>query len=641
MRERYLSELSKVYPTPDSITTEIINLKSILNLPKTTEHFITDIHGEYEAFNHLLRTASGIIDMKIDKTFKNSLLKKEKKRLSSLIFYPEETLKFSKLKDEDKEEWLRVTIYRLIKVFKAIASKYTRSKVRKALPENFSYILDEMLNVDNDEVNKEVYFQEIISTLIEFRRAEQFIVVISNLIQRLAVDKLHIIGDIYDRGPAPHLIMDRLMKHHDCDIQWGNHDISWLGASLGQPALMANCVRLSLRHGNLEFLENAYGINLMSLVNLAQQDYSSDLCEIFYPLITQTEYYEDKDKKLIAKMHKAISIIQFKLENQLVKENPSLGLETEERYIENINPEKGTVKIDGKEYKLKTNNFPTIDWKDPTKLTSREEEVVKRLKHYFTHSEKLRAHMNYLVRNGAMYLKYNNSLLFHGCVPIDENEDFVKLRVCGKEYSGKALFDKFDRLVRKALITGENLDWLWYLWKGKFSPLYGKYKMTTFEKYFIADKKAHKEEKNRYFYLREKEDGVQKVLDEFDVQSKEGRVINGHTPIREKEGENPIKANGKLIVVDGGLSKHYRERTGISGYTLFHDSYGLRLALLKPFSSVAESISEGEEIVSSLRLVQKTSRKYVKDTDIGKQISEKIQVLRELLDYVETKSKNF
>ena len=629
----YLKLLSKEYPNIASVSSEIINLQAILNLPKATEHFLTDLHGEDEAFDHVIRTASGVLKRKIDDIFGAHLHEEDKKQLGVLIFYPEQKLKELHEKNITTSNWYKITLNRVINICKVISSKYTRSKVRKALPKDFAYIIEELLHLKNTQLNKEDYYNNIINTIIEIGRADDFIIQISYLIQRLAVDKLHIVGDIFDRGNGAHKIIERLIKHHDCDVQWGNHDILWIGAALGHPALVATAVRVTLRYANLSILEDSYGINLRPLLTFAMNTYKNDSCEEFMPKV-DNNLFNESEKYMIAQMHKAISIIQFKIEEKIMKENPELHINNID-YLENINYKKGTIKLNNTEYSLTSNNFPTIDPKNPLKLTEEEENILSNLIKSFVESEKLKSHIYFFINKGSMYLKTNGNLLFHGCIPMDKEGNFEELEINGRKYKGRALLDKFDVYVRKSYFHKDKknkyLKWLWYLWRGEKSPLFGKNKMSTFERYFIKDKETHKETKNAYYTLREKEEIALKVLDEFDL-SKKGYIINGHTPVKVKKGESPIKANGRLLVIDGGFCRAYQNTTGIAGYTLIFNSYGLVLNSHKKFEGTKKAISEGQDIVSSTNILKKSERLKVKNTDIGKELIKEIEDLKELLE---------
>ncbi|WP_204700460.1 fructose-1,6-bisphosphatase [Halanaerobacter jeridensis] len=630
---KYLKLLSKQYPNIPAVSTEIINLKAILNLPKSPEHFLTDLHGEYEAFQHMLKTASGLIKFKIDQIF-TGVIDADKKELATIIFYPEDKLK--KLKESEEElttEWYKTTLERIIKLCKVISSKYTRSKVRKALPENFSYIIEELLHLKGENKNKEGYRDEIIKTIIDIGQAEEFIISLSNLIQTFAVDKLHIIGDVFDRGPAPHKILDTLQDHHNCDIQWGNHDILWMGAALGQKSLIATAIRTTLRYGNLDLLEEAYGINMRPLARLARSFYKNIDCNNFCPKLIDEEL-DQQDKNITSKMQKAIAIIQFKLEGNLIKRRSEFNM-NEALYLDKIDYEQGTIKLDGQEYELNNTDFPTIDPENPYQLNQQEQEVINQLSYSFKNNEKLQEHARFLFNNGSMYLKYNGNLLFHGCIPLNEAGDFSTIEINGELYQGKKLLDFFDDVVRKSYSykfeEKDYRDWLWYLWRGELSPLFGKDKMTTFCRYFIDDKSLHQEQKNPYYQAREKEAICNKILNEFNLDPEEGHIINGHTPVKEKKGETPIKGNGKLLVIDGGISAFYQPKTGIAGYTLIYNSDEMRLISHKPFVSKEAALEGGNDIISSMRIVELKKKEKIADTDIGEKLNNKINNLMELL----------
>ncbi len=633
----YLKLLSKQYPTVADVTTELINLKAIQNLPKGTELFLTDIHGEYDAFSHHLRTASGVLMFKIEDIFGYSISDQEKKYLATLICYPTERMKLVQSQDIKMDDWYRVNIYRLISVCKVVSSKYTRSKVRKALPKDFAYILDELLNLTSTQLNKESYYYEIINTVIELDRAGEFIQAISKVIKRLAVDKLHIIGDIYDRGPFPDKVMDELMAYHSVDIQWGNHDILWMGAALGHPLMVATAIRIALRYSNLECLEEGYGINMLPLGHLAMDVYREDPCMEFMPRQSNEEFYAEKDRQLIARMHKAISVIQFKLEGQLLKRRNEFEM-NDRNLLEQINFKAETVCVDGEEYPLSSCHFPTIDPKDPCRLTEEEQEVIDRLSFYFSRSEKLQKHIHFFYTNGSLYLNYNGNLLYHGSILLDEEGGFLPLNIDGKEYAGRELLDKLEELVRRAHYTKDikDADWLWYLWTGAKSPMFAKRKMATFERYFIKEKKPHKEALNPYFHLRENADVCRRILAEFGLDPEHGHIISGHTPVKVSKGESPIKADGRLLVIDGGLSKPYQSQTGLAGYTLIYNSWGLRLVSHKPFHSQEDAVKQGVSVDSEMRVLKKTNRKRVEDTDVGKSLKEEMNTLKALLDAYRT-----
>ena len=634
----YLKLLSKHYPSIQKASTEIINLKAIMSLPKGTEHFLSDLHGEYEAFTHLLNNASGVIKKKINEIFRDTLRIHEKKSLATLIYYPEEKLKIISKEEQEIDEWYKITLHRLTKVCRSVSSKYTRSKVRKTLPKDFSYVIEELLHENENLINKQHYYDGIIDTIISTGRAKQFIIELSTLIRKLAIDRLHIVGDIFDRGPHPDLIIEELMKHRDVDIQWGNHDIVWIGAALGSQPLIATLIRIAARYDNLNTVEDAYGINLLPLATFAMQTYKDDPCHAFKPKLTGDHEYNEDEIVLVSQMHKAISIIQFKLEAKLIKEHPEFLMD-DRLLLEHINQQKGTIKIGNKEYILNDKNFPTINPKAPYRLTPMEKEVIDRLKNSFLSSQKMQQHLKYLINKGSMYLVFNSNLLFHGCIPMATDGNFKEVTIEGATYSGKSLLDKYDEIIRQCYYSHtnseehkSNLNYLYYLWSGPDSPLFGKTKMTTFERYFIDDKKSHTEEKNPYFLLRDKEELSIKVLTEFGLNPNESHIVNGHVPVKFNQGENPVKGNGKMIVIDGGLSKAYQPVTGIAGYTLIYNSHGLILAAHIPFESKQKAIEDEKDIISSLKILEKTAeRKRVKDTDVGEDIKNEIADLELLL----------
>lgn len=634
---RYLQRLAELYPTIGKASTEIINLQSILNLPKGTEHFMSDLHGEYEAFSHVLRNGSGAVRKKIDDVFGHTLSNSDKRSLATLIYYPRKKMELVKKTEEDMANWYKITLYRLIEVCKTTASKYTRSKVRKALPADYAYVIEELITEKAEVLDKEAYYDSIVDTIIEIGRAENFIIALAELIQRLVVDHLHILGDIYDRGPGPHFIMDRLAEYHSLDIQWGNHDVVWMGAAAGQLACIATVIRNSIRYDNLDILEDGYGINMLPLATFAMEAYSKDSCKVFEQ--KGASYYNATEEELGRKMHKAIAIIQFKLEGQLLRRHREFQME-DRCLLHRIDPQKGTITMpDGKEYELLDTSFPTIDWKHPYELTEGEKDVMERLSSAFRNCEKLQNHMRLLLDKGGLYKTYNGNLLFHGSIPLNEDGTFKEVQVYGKTYKGKALYDVLEAYVRRAFYAVDSdeqkkgRDILWYIWAGPNSPLFGKDKMTTFERYFIADKETHKEKKNAYYRLLESEDVVNRMLEEFGLDPEEGHIINGHVPVHQSDGESPVKCNGKVIVIDGGFSKAYRKVTGIAGYTLIYNSYGLTLCAHQPFTSAEAAVSEETDIESKQVAVRYTSkRRLVGDTDNGKALKERIEELVQLLD---------
>lgn len=633
---RYLKGLAKQYPTIPAAATEIVNLQAILSLPKGTEHFITDIHGEYDQFQHVMKNGSGAIKRKIEDEFGNSLSVAEKKGIAILIYYPELKLKQVLKTEENLEDWYKVTLYRLIRICKCASSKYTRSKVRKALPKDFAYVIEELLTGRPDVSDQEAYYNEIINSVIRTGRASELVVAFCNLIRRLIVDHLHVVGDIYDRGPYPNLIMDTLMEHHSVDIQWGNHDVLWMGAAAGNPACIANVIRISAKYGNLNTLEDGYGINLIPLVRFALEQYDKDPCDVFH-LDYREDEYDVKDVQLDEKMHKAITIIQFKLEGQLMKKHPEFAM-NHRLLLDKMDLEKGTVTVEGKTYPLKDTCFPTIDMKNPYELSPEEADVVDRLVTAFINCEKLQKHIRFLFTKGSLYKVYNGNLLYHGCVPFNEDGSFKKVQVFDGEYSGKELYDVLEHYARKGYYSidpaekQKGLDILWFIWQNANSPVFGKSKMTTFERYFIADKATHKEPKNPYYRLLEQEEIVNKILREFGLEDEDSHIINGHVPVETKRGESPVKCNGKLLIIDGGFSKAYQPKTGIAGYTLIYNSYGLLLAAHQPFESVEKAVQNGSDIHSHMLLVQHVNlRRTVADTDVGKEIKESIVDLEKLL----------
>lgn len=634
---RYLQRLAELYPTIGKASTEIINLQSILNLPKGTEHFLSDIHGEYEAFSHVLRNGSGAVRKKIDDVFGHTLSNSDKRSLATLIYYPREKMAYVKKQEEDMENWYKITLYRLIEVCKTTASKYTRSKVRKALPADYAYVIEELITEKAEVLDKEAYYDSIVNTIIEIGRAENFIIALAELIQRLVVDHLHVLGDIYDRGPGPHFIMDRLMNYHSLDIQWGNHDVVWMGAATGQRACMATVIRNSIRYGNLDILEDGYGINMMPLATFAMEAYKDDPCSVFE--MKGSSDYNALEKELGKKMHKAITVIQFKLEGQLIQAHPEFAMD-DRCLLHRISPDKGVITLpDGKEYPLLDRNFPTIDWERPYELTEEENEVMERLDSAFRNCEKLQNHMSLLLDKGGLYCVYNGNLLFHGSVPMNEDGSFREVQIYGETYKGKALYDALEAYVRRAFYSvdererQEGRDILWYIWAGPNSPLFGKDKMSTFERYLIADPSTHKEKKNAYYRLLEDQRAVDGILLEFGLKPEEGHLVNGHVPVHQMEGESPVKCGGKVIVIDGGFSRAYRKVTGIAGYTLIYNSYGLILTAHEPFTSAEEAVAKEQDIVSNRVAVRYTGvRHLVGDTDNGKALKERIGELTQLLE---------
>ena len=633
---RYLKLLAQKFPSAQSASTEIVNLEAIMRLPKGTEHFLTDIHGEYETFNHILRNASGVVRRNIEDIFRKNINMKDKKQLATLIYYPEEKMELLRKNEVINDEWYYVTLLRLVKVAREAAQKYTRSKVRKSMPKDFAYIIDELINETN--IRKEDYVDSIIQSIINIERAPHFIVAISGFIQRLLIDRLHIIGDIFDRGPDASKVMQTISDHHSFDIQWGNHDIIWIGAASGIDAHIAEVIRFSARYENLDTLEDAYGINLFPLISFAITHYNDDPCDCFLPKSGSDQKSRDTSTRITTMMHKAISVIGWKIEGNVIKRNPKFNLE-HRLLLDKINYEKSTLNVNGKEYPIKDTHFPTVDKKNPYKLTPEEEEVMDKLRFNFLNSEKLQRHINILIGKGSMYLKYNDNLLFHGCIPMVDETEFEKFDFNGEMVSGKELCDKFDRAVRRCRVNRLNVhapiqdfDYCWYLWCGPCSPLFGKKKMATFERYLTDAPELHKEDSNAYFKFRDSEKTCDLILKEFGLNPEKSHIINGHMPVKVIKGEKPIKANGKLFVIDGGMSKPYRKETGISGYTLIFNSTSLVLVEHQPFSSKSKAINEEIDITSSRQTITlSTTPICVGDTDIGVDLRQQIDDLKKLL----------
>ena len=636
----YLQLLSQSFPTIAEASTEIINLQAILNLPKGTEHFLADIHGEHEAFQHVLKNASGNIKRKVNELYGNTLREAEIRELCSLIYYPEQKLELIKAKEEDINDWYHITIHQLVAICRDVSSKYTRSKVRKSLPEDFSYIIQELLHERTDDANKAAYVNVIIDTIISTGRADDFIIAISTVIQRLAIDQLHILGDIYDRGPGAHIIMDTLAHYHKWDITWGNHDILWMGACAGNDACICNVIRLSLRYANLTTLEDGYGINLVPLATFAMETYGDDPCEEFQPSMSGgAENIDDKTKRLTALMHKAIAVIQFKQEAQIYDRHPEWNMQGR-KLFSMIDYEKGVIHLDGKDYQLRSNHFPTIDPANPNALTNEEESLMQKLHHSFMVSEKLRKHIRNILRHGCMYAIYNGNLLFHAAVPLNEDGTLREVEIYpGRRYSGKDLFHHTGMLIRSAFQNDTEaverqyaIDYFLYLWCGPESPLFEKSKMATFERYFINERETWHEEKGNYFRLRDNQAIAEKILDAFGISDPNRHIINGHVPVHVASGENPIKAGGRLMVIDGGFSQAYHKETGIAGYTLVYHSRGFELVQHEPFTSTHDAILRGTDIKSTTQIVEMANhRMLVADTDRGDELRQQIADLQELL----------
>ncbi|EAD7019180.1 fructose-1,6-bisphosphatase [Listeria monocytogenes] len=636
---KYLRLLAKEYPTIAKTATEIINLEAIMNLPKGTEHFLSDVHGEYSAFEQVLRNGSGVVKRKIRDIFGAELDDAEINSLSTLIYYPEEKMDLLASETEDLQAWYRTTLFRLIELCQYVASKYTRSKVRKAMPEDFAYILEELLHENYNEDDKKLYYEEILQHIISLGRAEEFISALSLLIQQLVVDHLHIVGDVYDRGPYPDKIMDTLMNYHSLDFQWGNHDILWMGAASGSRVCAANVIRISARYLNLDILEDSYGISLRPLALFADEVYKDDPCTYFQPKNEENINYSNAEITQIARMHKAISIIQFKLEGEIINRRKEFDMD-HRLLLQFIDYKKGTIHLKGKEYQLLDSHFPTINPEKPYELTDAERELIGKITAAFKNCRRLQKHVQFLYSKGSMFLTYNGNLLYHGCIPLHEDGTFMEMKLRGEKYAGRSLLEQFEILTREAYVrrTGTKekkyaCDIVWYLWTGAISSLFGKSEMTTFERYFVAEKETHTEEKNPYYKLRNNELICKQILEEFGLDGECGHIINGHTPVKEGKGESPIKANGKMLVIDGGFAKAYHKETNLAGYTLLFNSYGLQLVSHQPFTTKEDAIKNETDILSTRQVIEmEINRKRVRDTDIGAKLSEQAEDLKLLLD---------
>lgn len=634
---KYLNYLSELYPTISKAATQIINLRAILNLPKGTEHFMSDLHGEFGAFSHVLRNGSGVVRKKIEEVFGDTLSTEDKKALATLIYYPDEKLAELKKAGTDTPEWYHTTLLQMIQICKTVASKYTRSKVRKALPDEYAYIIEELITDKATFEEKEDSYNAIIDTILELERTDHFIIHMSKLIQRLTVDHLHIIGDIYDRGSGPHLIMDRLMQYHSVDIQWGNHDILWMGAAAGNPACIATVIRLAIRHNQLSVVEDAYGINLLPLATFAMETYPIERLGTCYTVHTSSGFHYS-DELYEAKMHKAITIIQLKLEGQLIKAHPEFKMD-DRLLLDKINYENQTVEIDGVTYDMEDTIFPTVNPGDPYALTAEEQEVVDKLVQAFLHSDKLQKHIDFLLKQGSLYKIYNGNLLYHGCMPMNEDGTFKSVTIGTYEYEGKELFDILEKCVRIGFFSLYEdhkkycRDLMWYLWNGPGSPLFGRERKTTFERYYIKDKAAHKEPKNAYYTLIEQKETALQILNEFNLNGEDSYIINGHMPVHHISGESPIKGGGKALIIDGGFSEVYRKETGIAGYTLTCSSHRMTLASHDPFESIEAAIHDERDIYSRRSVIKEFDhRKMVGDTDAGQKIKTEIQELKSLIE---------
>ncbi len=636
---RVLELLSQTYPNASVASTEIINLQAIMNLPKGTEHFMADIHGEYEAFLHIMKNGSGRIKRKVSDLFGFTLGESQIRELCTLIYYPEQKLEIIKASGTDMDEFYRTNLYRLILVLQVISSKYTRSHVRKFLPREFAYIIEELLHESRSDDNKQAYLNGIMESIMDTDQSDAFIITLSNVIQQLSVDQLHILGDVFDRGPGAHIIMDKLCETPNFDIQWGNHDALWMGAAAGNDCCIANVLRLSLRYGNMATLEDGYGINLLPLATFAMETYANDPCYRFGPRLEEDDPTHDpKTQRIIAQMHKAISIIQFKLEAQMIDKHPEWGLQSR-KVLEGVDKEHGLWVVEGKEYHLRDSFLPTVNPLCPNELTQEERELMRRINHSFVVSDKLQRHIKCLFSHGCMYGIYNSNLLFHASIPLNEDGTLREVNLLGETFKGKELLHQVGMLMRSAFNSDtpperrhEARDYFWYLWCGPDSPLFDKDKMTTFERYFVLEKETHEERKGNYYTLRDDPRVCDYILDAFGVEGQHRHIINGHVPVHASQGENPIKAEGRLMVIDGGFAKAYHDTTGIAGYTLVYHSRGFELIQHEPFTSQTEAIRKGTDIASSTQIVEMAGKRLrVRDTDKGKHIQRQIDELKQLL----------
>ncbi|WP_345243612.1 fructose-1,6-bisphosphatase [Pontibacillus salipaludis] len=639
MDSKLLDLLAQQYDSEEEIVTAITNREAILHLPKGTEHFVSDLHGEYHAFQHVLRNGAGKVKEKIRDIFEGELSDQEINEFSSLVYYPEDKVKLIKVRMNNAQElnqWYTETIDHMIRLLPYVSSKYTRTKLHNALPKQFAFIIEELLYKTGDHFNKEQYYTKMVQQIISLGQAEKLIVGLAYTVQRLVVDHLHVVGDIYDRGPEPDKIMDTLIDNHSVDIQWGNHDVLWIGAFAGSKVCLANIIRICARYANLDIIEDAYGINLRPLVNLAEKYYEDN--PAFRPKLQHDEEMSDFEQIQITKIHQAIAIIQFKLESPIIKRQPDFHMENR-LLLEKVDYNSDEITLRGETYPLENRCFATVDPKQPSVLLEEEIEVIDKLLFSVQHSEKLARHMNFLMKKGSLYLKYNGNLLIHGCIPLDEEGNMAEMKIGDQTYAGRELLDVFESHVRHAFAHVEETDDLatdiiWYLWAGKYSSLFGKKEMTTFERYFIKDKQTHKEIKNPYYYLREKQEVCRDILTDFGLDPDQGHIINGHTPVKEIEGENPVKADGKMIVIDGGFSKAYQSTTGIAGYTLLFNSYGMQIVAHKQFTSKEDVLENGTDVLSVRRLVDKElERKKVLETNVGEELQQEISILKSLLEY--------
>ncbi len=635
---RYLQLLSRQYPNVQAASSEIINLQAILNLPKGTEHFMSDLHGEYEAFLHIMNNASGAVREKVDILFQNMVTSEERAQLATLIYYPEEKLEEIASQVEDINEWHKITLNRLIEICRLASSKYTRSKVRKALPKEYAYIIDELLNTNYEVHNKKEYYENIISTIIATDQAENFIINMCRVIKKLVVDHLHIVGDIFDRGPRADIIMDSLIGHHSVDIQWGNHDVLWMGAATGSRTCIATVLNNSITYNNLEVIETGYGISLRPLALFANEIYADCDTSCFKTKHIGGGSYSDKENGLGARMHKAIAVILFKLEGQTILRNPSFRMQ-DRLLLDKIDFEKGTIRLGDTEYPLLDRDFPTILPSAPYELSKEEAELMDQLKYSFLRSEKLQRHIKFLYSKGGLYKCYNGNLLFHGCIPMDSEGNFLKFSIGCKELSGRAFLDHAESVARQGYYAKPGTpekqfgkDFLWFLWCGRNSPLFGRDHIATLERRLVADESTWAEPKNPYYSYYNDEEVCERILKEFGLEGPHCHIINGHVPVKSKDGENPVKAHGRLIVIDGGFCRAYQPTTGIAGYTLIYNSWGIRISAHEPFSGVQNAIRNNKDIFSTSVIFDRMeSRIRINETDNGALLQQRIDDLKWLL----------
>lgn len=630
--QKYLKLLSAEYPTARKAASEIINLSANLNLPKGTEHFISDIHGEYDGFNHILKNGSGSIAKKIEEEFGNELTAKQKKTLCTLIYYPEEKLELFEREADNFNGWCKETLLRLIRVTIRMVSKYNRTKIRAAVKADYEYIIEELLTERAEVPDKEAYYGEILQAIIETDSAKAYIIEFCRLIQFLAIERLHVIGDIFDRGNGASQVMETLINYHSVDIEWGNHDVQWMGAACGSLVCIASVIRLAVRNGNLATLENSYGISLVPLISLALNAYADDPCMLF-----ELNWGSADENYIYTKVHKAVTVILLKLEGQLSKKHPEFGMDNR-RILENINFCDGTVSIDGRQYLLADTCFPTVQKDDPYRLSEEEGNAMCQIAQSFKRCEKLNRHIEFLYNRGSIYRIYNGNLLYHGCMPFDKSGEFLSVNIGGQSVKGKALFDTLEKWARNARYSknkGEReygRDVLYYMWSCPSSPFFGKEKMATFERYFLTDENVRTEEKNSYYTFYNDEEKVKTIFNEFGLKYDTGHIINGHVPVQVLRGQRPVHCNGKVIVIDGGFSEVYRSVTGIAGYTLVYNSHGLKLVAHEPFTSVNEAVSNETDIHSVTEIVDRSNNRLrIADTDKGREMQERITDLKELI----------